>query len=177
MASSALGALAASLMAIEIAKILAGDLAASLASRQLVLDAGNHRMQVTAGKRNPWCRFDHRTWTVEPWDCRPDATALGHALDALGSIRVEGHRFVTDLVCPGCGRRERALRLNRPAARCPACNRRMVTAGFGALDRLDRELAGAYANLSLAQIGLRTGDIVTGGDQHRRIQHRLLEAA
>jgi hypothetical protein len=177
MASSALGALVASLMTIEAAKILRGDLAASLASRQLVFDAQNHRLQITAGRRNPWCRWDHRTWVIEPWDRRPDTTALGDALDIFGCIRVEGHRFVTELICPGCGRRENALRLNRPPARCAACNRRMVTAGFGSLDRLDRGLAGGYTNLTLSQIGLRAGDIITGGDQRHRIQHRLLEAA
>jgi hypothetical protein len=70
-------------------------------------------------------------------------------------------------------KREQALRLNRPLARCNACNRRMITAGFGSLDRLDRELAGEYVSRTLAQVGLRAGDIVSGGNRHRR----LLEAA
>ncbi|MGA3372079.1 MAG: ThiF family adenylyltransferase [Terracidiphilus sp.] len=175
MASSALGALAASLLAIEVAKILSGEQAEPVAARQVIVGAENHFAQVTASRRNPWCRFDHRTWHVEPWECEPEATALGAALDALGSLQVEGHSFVTELVCPGCGRRgEKSLRLNRPLARCAACNRRMTSSGFGSLERLNRELAGEFAKLTLAEIGLRAGDIVSGGGQHHRIHHRML---
>jgi hypothetical protein len=53
----------------------------------------------------------------------------------------------------------------------------MVSSGFGSLDRLESELTEKYSNLTLAQIGLRAGDIVTGGGQHHRIHHRMLEAA
>jgi hypothetical protein len=171
MATSALGALAASLMAIEIKKLLSGDAAHSVTGRQLVMDAEHHVVQVSALRRNPLCRFDHRSWQViEPWICPPEATTVGAALSMLGSLQVEGHRFACELLCPGCGRQEKSLRLNRPPARCPTCDRRMVTAGFGLLDRIDSALVEEYAGLTLAQIGLRTGDIVSGGAQHRRIQ-------
>jgi hypothetical protein len=173
MASSALGALAASLMAIEIARLLCGQSADSLAGKQVILDAGHHVAQVTALRRNPWCRFDHRSWVIEPWRCRPDITTLASALGAFGSLHVEGHHFACELTCPGCGRREESLRLNRPLARCSTCHRRMVSSGFGALDRIDTELVGKFSNLTLAQIGLRAGDIVSSGNRHRRI----LEAA
>jgi molybdopterin/thiamine biosynthesis adenylyltransferase len=176
MASSALGALAASLMAIEIAKILGGDGSEPLVARQVIVGAENHFAQVTTSRRNRWCRFDHRTWHVEPWECEPETTTLGEVLEMLGGLQVEGHSFVTELVCPGCGRRgEKSLRLNRPLARCAMCNRRMASSGFGSLERLNRELAGEFANLTLAQIGLRQGDIVTGGSQHHRIHHRMLQ--
>jgi hypothetical protein len=49
----------------------------------------------------------------------------------------------------------------------------MVSSGFGSLDRIDSALAGEYSNLTLAQIGLRAGDIVSGGNRH----HRILEVA
>ena len=173
MASSALGGLAASLMAIEIAKLLHGEAVESMAGRQVILDAEHHAVQVTAGRRNPWCRFDHRTWQIETWACRPDSTTVGAALNTLGSLQVEGHRFACELTCPGCGHREESLRLNRPLVRCPRCDRRMVTTGFGSLERLEPELVGKYSNLTLAQIGLRAGDIVSGGNWH----HRVLEAA
>ena len=174
MASSALGALAASLMAIEIAKLLRGDLAHSAAGRQVVIDAEHHVMQVSTMRRNPWCRFDHRSWqAIEPWVCPPRTTTVASALGTLGSLQVEGHRFAIELLCPGCGRHEKSLRLNRPLARCPQCDRRMVTSGFGSLDRIDSALVGEYANLTLAEIGLRAGDIVSGASRHRRI----LEAA
>jgi molybdopterin/thiamine biosynthesis adenylyltransferase len=173
MASSALGALAASLTAIETAKILRGDADASVVARQVVLDAEHHVVQVTAERRNPNCRFDHGVWAVEPWISPPEATTLAQAVSALGSVRVEGHRFVSGLVCPGCGRGENGLRLNRPLARCAACNRRMASNGFGARECLDSTLAGEYRGLTLAQVGLRAGDIVSSGQRHRL----LLEAA
>ncbi|MGO8757453.1 MAG: HesA/MoeB/ThiF family protein [Terracidiphilus sp.] len=173
MSSSALGALAASLMVMEIEKLLHGKRADSAAGRQVILDAEHRKFQVTAGRRNPCCRFDHRSWAIETWRCRPDTTTVAAALSALGSIQVEGHRFTCELTCPGCGHREKSLRLNRPLARCPECDRRMATPGFGSLERIDFAMAGEYADLTLAQIGLRVGDIVSGGNQHRWI----LEAA
>jgi hypothetical protein len=183
MASAALGSVAASLMAIEIAKILGSDRGEPVVARQILLDAEHNSMWVSNSRRNRWCRFDHKTLHVEPWGCRPETTTVGAALSALGgSLRVEGHRFVGEMQCPGCGRREQSsLRLNRPLARCAVCGRRMASSGFGSLERLDTELvtelAKDYTNLTLAQIGLRAGDIVTGGSRHHRIHHRMLEAA
>ena len=174
MASSALGALAASLLALEIKKLLSGNLAQSVLGRQLVLDAEHHILQVSELRRNPYCRFDHRCWhSIEPWICPPENTTVAEALNALGSLQVEGHRFAFELLCPGCGHQEKALRLNRPPSRCPKCDRRMVTSGFGLLDRIDSELVGEYANFTLAKIGVRAGDIVSGNARHRRV----LEAA
>jgi molybdopterin/thiamine biosynthesis adenylyltransferase len=169
MASSALGSLAASLMAIEIAKLLSGDLTASVAARQVLMDAQHHCLRVTASQRNPACLFDHRSWLIEPWDCPPDTTTVEAAVRALGSLQVEGHRFVRAFVCPGCGRRENSLRLNRPLARCPACDRRMMSLSFGSRERLDSESAGEYSDLTLAQIGLRVGDIVSSDNRHYQI--------
>ncbi len=169
MASAALGALAAALTAIEIGKFLAGDLANSLVSRQLVVDAQHHVLQVTSGRRNPACLFDHRTWVIEPWHCRPDRTTVEAALRDLGSLQIEGHRFVGGLVCPGCGRQESSFHLNRPLMRCAQCGRRMVTPGFGARERLDSSLPEEYRSLSLAEIGVRAGDLVTAGARHYQI--------
>ena len=177
MASSALGALAAALTGIEIEKLLRGEVAGSVVSMQLIFDAEHHTVQLTAGRRNPWCRFDHRCWVVEPWNCQPKTTTVGAALQLLGSLQVEGHRFVKELTCPGCGHREKSLRLNRPLTRCPACDRRMASCGFGSLERIDSSLVGEHLDLTLAEIGLCAGDIVSGGGKHRRMHHRILEAA
>jgi adenylyltransferase/sulfurtransferase len=166
LATSALGALAASLAAIEISKILAGDWASSVVSRQVVLDAHHHAMVTTKGRRNPSCRFDHLTWEIEPWHCRPDRTTVEAALTKSGSLQIAGHRFVKDLACPGCGRQENLFRLNRPLARCARCDRRMATTGFTAMDRLDATLPEEVRALTLAQIGVRTGDVVSAGDKH-----------
>ena len=169
MASSALGALAASLTALEIAKLLCGDLADSVASRQVLVDAQHHVMRVSDVRRNPACRFDHRCWVIEPWNCRAGTTTVGAALNAIGGIAVEGHRFVQELVCPDCGLQMKTLRLNRPLMRCPECGRRMVSTGFSSLDRLDPSLAEGHRSLTLAQIGLCAGDIVSNGVRHYRI--------
>jgi len=173
MASSALGALAAALVAIEIARLFAGDLKASAVGCQITLDAQHHSLVVTRNSRNSKCRFDHRTWRIEPWRCRLASQTVGDTLAALGSLRVEGHRFGFALLCPGCGRREESLRLNRPLAHCTTCGRRMAAPGFEARDRLDANLPRECLNLTLAQIGLRAEDVVSAGDWH----YQLKEAA
>jgi adenylyltransferase/sulfurtransferase len=173
MASSALGALAASMMALEISRLLSGEMTEPVAAKQMLLDAKNHILRISTSRRNPWCRFDHRAWVIQPWRCKPESLTVGSALKALGSLRIEGQRFVLDLICPACHRQERSLRLNRPLARCAACGRRMVSSGFGSLESLNQETAGEYAELTLDQIGLRAGDIVSSG----KCEHRLLEAA
>ena len=163
MASSALGALASSLMVLEIAKLISGELQETADAQHLLLDARNHTMQITASRRNPECRFDHQAWDVHPWRCQPESTLVATALKELGSVQIEGHRFVHELTCPGCKRQLRSLRLNRPLARCSACGRRMVSAGFDSLESLDATSAGEFSELTLTQIGLRAGDIISSG--------------
>jgi molybdopterin/thiamine biosynthesis adenylyltransferase len=170
MASSALGALASSLVALEIAKLMRENPPYPMTTREILVDAENHSVHTTGSRRNPWCRFDHCDWVIEPWRCRLGQTTVGMALSTIGSIQVEGHRFAYELTCSGCGRAERSLRLNRPLARCPVCNRRMVTSGLGLLERLGPELARQYRDLTLAQIGLRTGDIVSSARRHYQIE-------
>lgn len=170
LATSALGALAASLVAIEIEKFLRGDLTNSAVGRQVVFDAQHCSLVVTQCRRNPQCLFDHRTWHIEPWRCRLDSTTLGDTLRALGSVQVEGHHFVSALVCPVCGRREDALRLNRPLAHCAGCGRRMVTPRFDTLDRLDSRLPAAHRDLTMKQAGLHADDVITAGDWHYQLK-------
>jgi molybdopterin/thiamine biosynthesis adenylyltransferase len=174
MASSALGALAASLTALEIVKLFAGDLADSVVSKQVLVDAQHHVMQVTQSRRNPACRFDHHSWVVEPWHHQVSTTTIGATLNAIGSVAIEGHRFVQELVCPGCSLQMKTLQLNRPLAHCPKCNRRMVSRGFGSLERLDCGLAEEHRGLTLAQIGLGVGDIISSsGNRHYRISEAV----
>jgi len=166
MSSSALGALAASLAAIEVAQFARGEKPLRIAGEQVILDAEHRVVQVTKERRNPWCRFDHRVWTIAPWACGLARTTVSEALQWFGSMQVDGHHFVSELVCPGCARREISPRLNRPLARCAQCNRRMATAGFGALERLDARVAGEFMHLTLAAAGLCAGDVVSNGFRH-----------
>ncbi len=167
-ASSALGALAGSLVALELARFLCGETLPP--ARQAIFDAEHHVVQTTHERRNSECRFDHAIWHIDPWPASPSTTTLAQALRELGALRLEGHRFVSELVCPGCGRRENlGLRLNRPQARCANCDRRMASAGFGALDHLDSTLAAPFVHLTLDQLGIHSGDIVSGDRGHRQI--------
>ena len=172
-ATSALGGLASSLLAFEIARIMRCDRGESIAGRQLVLDARHHTAQVTAERRNPRCRFDHRTWEIEPWVCAPRTTTLGAALDSLGSLALEGHCFAGELICPSCGTRELLLALNRPRASCVACHRQLAQLDFRVLDRLQPPLSTEWTRRTLAEIGFCAGDIVNNGRAH----YELVEAA
>lgn len=166
MASSALAGLAAAMAAIEVAKILSGDLSAAAAGREVVIDAQHHRMLVTDGRRLSGCRFDHRRWTIDPWQCDLRTTAVRSAIEKLGTFRVDGHRFVTRLICPACGLADHSLKLNRPPKMCLWCRRRMVTQDFDVMESLGPDLRDEYQNLTLAGIGLREGDVLTCGDCH-----------
>lgn len=167
-ASSALGALAGSLVALELARFLRAETLPP--ARQVILDAEHHVIQTTHERRNRACRFDHALWRIDPWLAPPSTTTVAQALRELGALRLEGHRFVSEVVCPGCGVRENyGLRLNRPLARCAACNRRMASSGFCAHDFLDSTLAEPFLNLTLDQIGIHTGDIVSCDRGHRQI--------
>lgn len=171
LASSALGALAASLAAIEILKFVRADAPSeTFGDREVIVDGEHHTMQATKKRRNPGCRFDHRIWRVELWVCPVNSTTVGDALRALGCLRVEGQRFAHGLVCPRCGRRDDALRMNRPLVRCPACDRRMTASEFGYLDHLDPANAADFSTLTLSNIGFRAGDIVSSYGRHRMLQ-------
>lgn len=171
-ASSALGALAASLVAVELARFLCHETLAP--GQQVILDAEHHVVQTTHERRNRECRFDHAVWRVEPWFAAPSTTTVAQALRELGLLRIDGHRFVSELVCPGCGRHENCgVHLNRPLARCAACNRRMASSGFGTRDFLDSALAAPFLHrnpdLTLDRLGIHAGDIVSCDRGHRQI--------
>ncbi len=96
-APSSIGALAASLQAIELQKLLAArgweaslslpageqhPEAVSLVGRELFVDAYTHTSYLTTLHRNAACLFDHQTWEIEPID---DCT-IGEVLDRAPGI-------------------------------------------------------------------------------------------
>lgn len=166
MASSALGSLAASLAALEVGKVLAEEPGPAANGYEVVVDAQHHKMLLTTRRRNLVCRFDHRQWVIDRWECAPRTTTVWSAVQALGAFRVDGHRFVTHLSCPACGRSDDGLKLNRPLKTCLSCRRRMVPPGFDARTSIDSNLPDEYRRLTLAQIGLRLGDVITCGERH-----------
>lgn len=172
-APSALGALAASLEALECMKMLRGDTATALIGRQVLIDASHHKQYVTAFRRNPDCGFDHETWHIEALRRHPSEIALQEALDLAGArgnghgpavLRVEGEVFVRRLTCQACGGSRRLLRCARRLTRrqrtCPGCGAEMVAGGADKVDRLAAdEVRPASCRRSLKALGLCGGDV------------------
>jgi molybdopterin/thiamine biosynthesis adenylyltransferase len=147
-APASLGALAGALQVLECQKLLAGQSERAMIGKQVLFDAASHRHFVTSFRRNPACRFDHATWRIEPLDEAPNVLTVGaaFALAADGcdsgeaALRVEGQAFVTKLTCPTCGAScSLSWRLSGrlgAARQCGRCRRRMMAAGFDAIEWL-----------------------------------------
>lgn len=175
-ASSGLGALAASIQAIECEKLLSGDHAQLLAGRDVLIDARHHRHYVTAFRRNPACRMpDHAGWRITPFDADPSSTTLGELVATARTLRgadagvqmgVAGQRVAVTLTCPHCGTRwptgyvHRGER--RHAGRCPDCTTELMATGVDLHDAVSPDALPEIArNRSLTEMGLITGDVVT----------------
>jgi len=169
-ASSALGALAASMQALECQKLLAGAIDTAAVGRQVTIDARWHRLTVTTFRRNQCCLFDHQTWRIEPLPCRLEATTVEQVLQIGGCLRVEGQTFVRKLVCPDCGAAKALFRLSaslrRPDRACPYCGRSMAAPGFDVLECLAASLSESDRACTLADVGFRIGDVVSIGERH-----------
>lgn len=178
LAPAALGGLAASLQALEIQKLFAGQMERVAVSKQVMIDATHHKHYVTAFRRNPQCRFpDHDGWAIRALDDRLSEMTLGAALALANGngvaservgLRVEERRFVRKLKCTGCQFARPMLRLDRslrPTERvCPRCGAAMTAAGFDVIERLSMgELTSKERRLSLRRLGLRSGDVFSVG--------------
>jgi molybdopterin/thiamine biosynthesis adenylyltransferase len=173
--SSALAALAASLLAIECKKLLSGDREHAAIGRQITVDARTHRLLSTTFRRNSSCRFDHVIWAIAPLRCSLQRLTVAEVLAITGSLRVAGHRFARQLVCQGCGFRLDGLRLDRPKARCPKCGARLVAPGFDALlDKLDASQPHDCLTRTLAQVGLVHSDVVSGSRQQFELRSEVM---
>lgn len=167
--------LAATLLAGECRKLLCDDAPHAAIGRQVTVDLRTHRLLLTSFRRNPNCRFDHRRWQIEPLHCALQRLTLGEALDLTGRLRVAGHRFVRQLVCPGCGFRLDGLRLNRPKAQCRICGARMISPDFDSMaDQLDASLPDECLSRSLSRIGLLPGDVVCGAGKNFELVQEAL---
>ena len=182
-APSSLGALAASLQAIECRKLLVGERDKVLFGRQVLIDALYHKHYVTTFRRNTACRFDHEVWSIERLEKQPDQITLGEALSLAGSgngdapplLGVEGSRFVKRLVCQNCRNTSMLLRLHRslqPAEhKCARCGQEMLPAGFDLCERLKAdELSEEMQKRSLGSVGLKPGDVFTVGANHYQLK-------
>ena len=176
-APACLGALAASLQAIEGRKILGGDI--SGAGRQVLIEAATHKHFVTTFRRNLNCRFNHEIWDLSKLQAVPSSLSVSDALKLTGPGRARlafaGMQVARQLACPGCGFTRRILRLeSRVAPRvktCPRCGRELLVPGFHSLMGLDAsEMDRSICGRSLASLGFREGDIITvGGGENKKI--------
>ena len=98
-APSSLGALAASIQAIELSKLLADSTRQNHANRQIVMDAAHNRYYHTMLSRNPHCRFSPYTLiNLEFLKADMKRTSLkdlfiSHGIDGNPFLRVEGNYF------------------------------------------------------------------------------------
>jgi molybdopterin/thiamine biosynthesis adenylyltransferase len=174
-APAGLGALAASLQALECHKLLSGQKQQTAVSREIVIHAGWHKHYDTALRKNPACRFNHRVWSINSLKTNPCDLTPGKLFDIetqrLGencrlTLGVEGHHFTEKLTCTHCGKaRATPLHLVEriPSFRttCP-CGGKRVPTGFDLIEQLDSEhSSNRLATQTLCRLGLRPGDVVT----------------
>lgn len=149
-----LGSLAAALQAAECDKLLRGS--RDSVNCEILVDLATHKLFKTSYRRTAGCRFDHRTWTVEPLDAR---LTVAEALKlAGGALRVEGKSFATRLRCR-CGVLKPVFclagRLPETDRVCPNCGEKMQHTGFDSIPSLTQP-----TSLTLSNIGLLPGDML-----------------
>jgi molybdopterin/thiamine biosynthesis adenylyltransferase len=183
-APSSLGALAASMLALECGKILRGDPGVLAPGAELIVDSLHHRQYLTSARRFAGCRLsEHAPWTVKPLPIDRGLTLgrmltdLGERLGANGdlSVAIEGSRIVRRMSCERCGRSRGILGVSgrlRPAdSRCPACGGRTSPNGFGTHEYLAAaSLTRQERTRTLATVGFRPGEVLRasgGGREHR----------
>lgn len=170
-APSSIGALAASLQAIECLKLVDGFHVVETAGKEVLIDARHHKHYLTRLPFNPRCRLsDHDVWSIETVSLRPEGLTLGEALELGGRpssdtrFRVEGQHFLRNLTCRSCGYRRSLLRLERSMERgrrrCRHCGGPMVPGGFDRMECLSStDLGSRTLRRSLRSLGLQIGDV------------------
>jgi molybdopterin/thiamine biosynthesis adenylyltransferase len=185
-ASSALGGLAAALLALECGNLLRGDPAALAPGTELVVDATNHHQMVTRTRRFAECRLaEHAPWPIEPLPLRletPLSGALTMAGDRIGAngslvVSIEGGRIARRLTCADCGAARTTLRIAgrlRPGdSRCPSCGGATAPSGFGLVERLEASaLTREERRRTLLAVGFRYGEVIraSAGDTQQRFE-------
>ncbi len=183
-APAELGALAASLQAGELRRLLGGAANdASLVGAQLMLDTVTHTRHLCRFERNEQCRFDHEMWKVEAVALSPQESSLVELFDAVDAgpdpaISLEGHSFAMYVDCVACGRRSNVGlslygRLSDGDRTC-SCGGRMFAPGFFSFEAISRSsLSTMNLGLKLDAQGFCAGDVVSvssGADTTRHIE-------
>lgn len=188
-APSSLGALAASLQAIECRKLLSGQTDDCAVSKQVLIDASHHKHYVTSYRRNPNCRFaGHEVWHIERLKRSTKNFTLRQALNLApatngngsASFRLESKPFVKRLTCLSCGHRRELLRLahslSRRQARCGVCGQQMVASGFDLIERLNVDsVSRSVLSRSLRSLGLRSTEVFSVGDSQIEFHYEIAD--
>lgn len=167
-----LGTLCASLAAAQCELLLTGREDESLIGRELVTSVPSYLSIVTPlGPKSSACRFDHQSLNgVEQLSASPDQLTLGnlpglsrdHRSTRGVQLRVEGHHFVNQLTCVGCGDTADVLFLSGrlPRARCRRCGEPRVPLALSTLPQLDLSaLPDRVLRRSVRRIGMLGHDI------------------
>jgi molybdopterin/thiamine biosynthesis adenylyltransferase len=168
-----LGALAAALQAIELRRLLSGEVDEQ-GSHELIVDAASRRQLVSTFRRRLDCRLaDHGPWDIES-GVGPDEMTFADAIapvvrgdvGATTRLSVDSVPFVSELVCPACGVRRGMMRLRRALTTgewaCVECGARMVAVGPGLRDEIGQhDVPLALRSNPLRSFGLDAGDILT----------------
>lgn len=171
-AASSLGALAASLQAIECLKLLTGRPAKAAVGRQVLVDAKTHVLFRSTLPRNERCRLPHLPpIEVRDIEARVDeltvsetcALAVPSSNRAPLQLGVPMRSWVQRQVCRACGDVASipTLRGRTPAPRsCPRCDGRLEVSGFDQQEELSSDDLGSVAQRTLAELGLRNGELI-----------------
>lgn len=176
-APASLGALAASLQALECRALFDPVERAGVAGRQIFVDARHHQYYCTVLRRNPHCRRrDHAVRAPAEIDLDPRVTAVGELLADHARLRVNDRRWVRQLVCGSCGATRAALRLLRGSLldvgrACPRCGGRMQARGVDLTSGLAAaSLSEAQKRRPLHALGIRRGDVLALEDEDGGVQ-------
>ena len=177
-APQCLGALAASLQAIEAVKILDSGANYDEFSTEVFVEGRSRGQHLSKLVKNPACRFDHqRIPEIIAVPVSTETSILNDLVKivepitngtAIRSLSVEGQSFAGMLVCTDCGTSSETLqlepRLTRTPRVCPKCNNQMVAPGFfESEDLLLSDLTCEQRALPMAAVGILPGDILRVG--------------
>ncbi|MCP4896933.1 MAG: ThiF family adenylyltransferase [bacterium] len=179
--TSSLGAAVAALQIFELERWLGGG---DALGTELVIDLKSRNFFPSRLDFNPSCRMSHESIEIERIEHSPEELSVNAALVKLGDdidaplnetwLRVTRSWFATQLTCVECGHVRQELLLAASLTdddlRCQVCGERTVPAG---IDRIDTSHPDPVLNSSLADAGLRSGDVVTVGTQAKEKHYEL----
>ncbi len=174
-----LGALAASLQAAEVDKLLHGQRDEQRAGEQVLYGLNGHRHYVSHNRRNPECRFDHRVFAPQEISGRlrlkdllfpvVPADRMSMSSESV-SLSAPGQRFLRREPCQRCGRIDRPIQCvgtrDSPVQSCRFCGD-TSTCRPGMLQEHLRchDIPARLLARGPAALGLRPGDLLTVEDQ------------